>query len=60
MSQIENKSKLIQYFIKGIKNIKLEQVNNTIRKYLSFDKMTVCIVGNYNDKQIVEYLSEQF
>ena len=50
----------INDFIKGIKNIKLKDVNEVIRKYLSFDKMTICIVGNYTEKQILDYLSTQF
>lgn len=50
----------INDFIKGIKKMKIKQVNEVIRKYLSFEKMTICIVGNYTEKQIVEHLSKQF
>lgn len=50
----------INDFIKGIKNVKLKQVNDTIKKYLSFDKMTACIIGDYDKKQIIEYLAKQF
>ena len=50
----------INDFIKGIKSVKIKQVNEVIQKYLSFEKMTICVVGNYTEKQIIEYLSEQF
>ena len=50
----------INDFIKGIKSIKIKQVNEVIRKYLSFEKMTICVVGNYTEKQIIEHLSKQF
>ena len=50
----------INDFIKGIKNVKLKQVNDTIKKYLSFDKMTACIIGDYDKKQIMDYLVKQF
>jgi predicted Zn-dependent peptidase len=50
----------INEFIKGVKNTKLKEVNDVIKKYLSFDKMTICIVGNYTEKQIIDYLSTQF
>ena len=50
----------INDFIKGIKSIKIKQVNEVIRKYLSFKKMTICVVGNYTKKQINEYLLKQF
>jgi predicted Zn-dependent peptidase len=50
----------INDFIKGIKSVKMKQVNEVIQKYLSFEKMTICVVGNYTKKQIVEYLSKQF
>ena len=50
----------INDFIKGIKSMKIKQVNEVIRKYLSFEKMTICVVGNYTEKQIIENLSKQF
>lgn len=50
----------INDFIKGIKSMKIKQVNEVIRKYLSFEKMTLCVVGNYTEKQIIEHLSKQF
>jgi len=50
----------INDFIKGIKSMKIKQVNEVIQKYLSFEKMTICVVGNYTKKQIIEYLSKQF
>ena len=50
----------INDFIKGIKGVKIKQVNEVIQKYLCFKKMTICIVGNYTEKQIIENLSKQF
>ena len=47
-------------FIKGIKNIKVNEVNEVIKKYLSFEKMTICVVGNYTKDEIIKSLSEQF
>ena len=50
----------IHDFIKGIKNIKVSEVNEVIKKYLSFEKMTICVVGNYTKDEIIKSLSEQF
>ena len=50
----------INDFIKGIKSMKIKKGNEVIRKYLSFEKMTICVVGNYTEKQIIEHLSKQF
>ena len=50
----------INDYIKGIKNIKLNQVNKVIKQYLTFDKMTISIVGDYTKKQIIDHLSSQF
>jgi len=50
----------IEEFIKGITNIKLSDVNKIIKEYLSFEKMTLCVVGNYDQSQIMKYLSDHF
>lgn len=50
----------IQHFIDCIKSVKLEDINRIAREYLSFDKMTICVVGNYKQKQVIEHLKKYF
>lgn len=50
----------ISDFIECIKKVTLKQVNDIARKYLSLDKMTIGVVGNYTQEQIVDYLKQRF
>ena len=38
----------------------LNEIIQPAKKYLSFEKMTICVIGNYTQKQIIEYLSDYF
>ena len=50
----------ISDFIEYIKKVTLKQVNDIARKYLSLDKMTIGVVGNYTQDQILDYLKQRF
>ena len=50
----------IQNFIDCIKKVKLSDVNNLAKKYLSFNNMTLSVIGNYSQSQIMEYLKTYF
>lgn len=50
----------IDDFIKHIKQITLSNVHNIAKEYLSLDKMTIGVVGNYTIEQILSYLRQRF
>jgi predicted Zn-dependent peptidase len=50
----------IQDFISCIKKVSMSHVNKIARKYMSFEKMTIGVVGNYTQQQIMEHLGSRF
>ena len=47
-------------FINCVKKVSMSHVNKIARKYLSLDRMTIGVVGNYTQQQIMEHLKSRF
>ena len=50
----------IEDFLKKLESVTAKQINELIKKYLTLDKFTLGIVGNYTQEQVLNYLTTRF